>query len=194
MSIRLLVVFTVITLVVAAAFVSVSQSAEAQRASSLPDAPQIPNRVWGIEELGRLKRTYPDRFKDWKVEDGPMWWLDWGPELLAQLKKQHPGQYDRWKVEWGPKEFSPENWPGAYTVLDGRRLEPGEADELQRAGKQLNCTDKLMPRTTCFSDTADLSEFEALPYPQPVTCADLQLPPGCKPKPNRDTVLVAEEE
>ncbi len=150
--------------------------------------------MWGATELDRLKQTYPDRYKDWTVEDGPMWRLDWGPELLAQLKEQQPGKYDLWKVEWGPKEFSPENWPGAYTVLDGRRLKPGEADELQRSGTQLNCSDKLMPRNTCCSDPADLFEFEGLPYPQPVTCTDLQLPPGCQLKPNRDTVLVTEEE
>jgi len=93
----------VLALVAVAAFVSMSRSAEAQPDSGLSAAPQIPARVWGAEELARLKWTYPDRHKDWTVEDGPMWRLDWGPELLAQLNEQHPGQYDRWKVEWGPK-------------------------------------------------------------------------------------------
>ncbi|MDQ3328363.1 MAG: hypothetical protein M3506_07565 [Chloroflexota bacterium] len=79
-------------------------------------------------------------------------------------------------------------------MLDGRRLKPGEADELQRADRQLNCSGKLMPRNTCFSELADLFAFEGLPYPQPVTCVDLQLPSGCTPKPNRDTVLVTEDE
>lgn len=194
MSKRLWSIFGVIAVVIAAAFVSVSRSAEARPAPDAVAAPEIPKRAWGPEELARLKRLYPDRYKNWKVEDGPMWRLDWGPELLARLEAEHPGQYTHWKVEWGPKEWSPENWPGTYTVLNGRRLAPGEAKKLQEAGTPLNCSDKLLPRNTCFTDPADLFAFEGDPYPQPVTCADLRRPAGCKVKPNRDTVLVTEQE
>jgi hypothetical protein len=193
MSRRLWGILGVMVLVAAAAFLGVSRSAEAQPAPVVA-APEIPKRTWGPEELARLKRLYPDRYKDWRVEDGPMWRLDWGPELLARLDEQFPGKYTHWKVEWGPKEYSPENWPGTYTVLDGRRLKPGEAVQLQEAGTTFNCSAKLMPRYTCFTDPADLFAFEGDPYPKPITCADLRRPAGCTIKPNRDTVLVTGQE